>query len=905
MIQTHIRRVLLLKKWIKWALLSLILLIPASTVCANTLSNVNASIDNNKLVTISGVVSAGRGQTVMVKIVDPNDILEYAGNVLSTNSGNFILTYTMNNTMYGTYKVSVNAYDVTSPVSTTFTYGSNCNLSSLEINSGSFDKDFSYSITDYKVEVLDTISRIRVTPTASESSSTVTVNGTAVKSGSSTESIALKEGDNLIKVMVTALSGKSQTYTINVTRKKAVIPTLTATASINSDNMVTVSGNISSGSGQPVSVLIKDPKNNIEYTNDIFSSTGGNFQISYSLINKNTGKYTVIVSCFGASAPITTYFYYITEVGLNSLSISNITLSPAFSSSVTAYTATADGSFDSITITPVAVEGTAKIIVNKMAIKSGDTTSPIRLKDGMNTIKIDLIGLNETLTKTYTISIDKKVLSPVVTANADISKKKVVTVKGNIGLKSTRFVSVMVMDPDGKLDYVNNTTSKVDGSYQFDYTLSSSTKGTYKVYVATLGIQKPVVTQFNYNPIVELSGLALENAAFTPGFSSMVTEYNSTVEFGTTYVKVIPTAVDVKAEITINGEKVASGKSSSIISLAEGSNRIAVVVTSFDLTKTYYIDVLRKARPLSANADLNSLVLGQNAALSPVFSAAVTSYTASVANNISFITVTPATADSNAAVKVNNASVNSCSVSNNIALAVGSGNIITVAVTAENGTIKTYTINVTRALSSACDVTAVTAPAQASINGITITASVSNNTSSVNVDVSISANASWKLYSDAACTVLNEIVNKQMTLNVGANTAYIKITGQDGASTKIYTLTIKRLSSDATLSNLSVMQTIVEGLEIDLIQFSVAFTEYDIFLQGLNKQPYDGYIIPTASNLGATIAVTLSDGQNVTVLNAVNGSYPVGPLDSNSDYILTITVSAEDGTTKVYHINFK
>ncbi|MDR2502047.1 MAG: DUF4368 domain-containing protein [Oscillospiraceae bacterium] len=49
-----------------------------------------------------------------------------------------------------------------------------------------------------------------------------------------------------------------------------------------------------------------------------------------------------------------------------------------------------------------------------------------------------------------------------------------------------------------------------------------------------------------------------------------------------------------------------------------------------------------------------------------------------------------------------------------------------------------------------------------------------------------------KLYSDAACA--NEIASKTMTLAVGANTAYVKVTAEDG-STKVYTITVTRQSA--------------------------------------------------------------------------------------------------------------
>jgi hypothetical protein len=98
---------------------------------------------------------------------------------------------------------------------------------------------------------------------------------------------------------------------------------------------------------------------------------------------------------------------------------------------------------------------------------------------------------------------------------------------------------------------------------------------------------------------------------------------------------------------------------------------------------------------LSSNADLSNLVLSSGT-LSPAFSAANTSYTASVGNGVSSITVTPTKAEANATIKVNGTAVSSGQASGAINLNVGS-NTVTVQVTAQNGTTKNYTITITRA----------------------------------------------------------------------------------------------------------------------------------------------------------------------------------------------------------------
>ncbi len=129
----------------------------------------------------------------------------------------------------------------------------------------------------------------------------------------------------------------------------------------------------------------------------------------------------------------------------------------------------------------------------------------------------------------------------------------------------------------------------------------------------------------------------------------------------------------------------------------------------------------------------------------------------------------------------------------------------TVEVTPEDGsTPKTYIITFTLGeapKSSEKDVIGVIIPSGAILKGTSITGSVANNITSQLVKLSVSQNASWKLYSDTGCTI--ELANQTMTLLEGTNTAYIRVTAQDG-STKDYTLTIirkGRSSSGSTSSS--------------------------------------------------------------------------------------------------------
>jgi len=190
----------------------------------------------------------------------------------------------------------------------------------------------------------------------------------------------------------------------------------------------------------------------------------------------------------------------------------------------------------------------------------------------------------------------------------------------------------------------------------------------------------------------DLSDLALSSGTLSPVFTAGTTSYTASVGNDVTSITVTPTVADSKATVTVNGTNVTSGTASSAISLNTGTNTITVVVTAEDgSTKTYTVVVTRAK---SNNADLSGLLLSSGT-LSPVFSSGTTSYTASVGNDVTSITVTPTVADSKATVTVNGTGVASGIPSGVISLNTGD-TTITIVVTAEDGATKTYTVTVTR-----------------------------------------------------------------------------------------------------------------------------------------------------------------------------------------------------------------
>ena len=188
-----------------------------------------------------------------------------------------------------------------------------------------------------------------------------------------------------------------------------------------------------------------------------------------------------------------------------------------------------------------------------------------------------------------------------------------------------------------------------------------------------------------------LSALVLTTATLSPTFASGTTSYTSTVSNATTSLTVTATKTQAKASITVNGASATSGSATPAISLNVGSNIITIVVTAEDAstTSTYTVTVTRQ----SNDATLSGLVLSAGT-LSPTFSASTTSYTASVKNSVTSITITPTKSESNSTVVQYLGATGTTAFSGPISLGA---NVIRIVVTAQDGTVKTYTVTVTKA----------------------------------------------------------------------------------------------------------------------------------------------------------------------------------------------------------------
>ena len=205
----------------------------------------------------------------------------------------------------------------------------------------------------------------------------------------------------------------------------------------------------------------------------------------------------------------------------------------------------------------------------------------------------------------------------------------------------------------------------------------------------------------------------------------------------------------------------------------------------------------------SSDATLSALSI-TTATISPVFAAATTSYTSTVANGVSSVTLTPTVNESHATITVNGTAVTSGAASGAISLSIGA-NTITTVVTAQNATTNTYTVVITR--TGANDTTIATFSFAALTPVVTGTVDNTAHTVALTVPYGTSPTAlvsTFSIGTGASAKVGASDQVSATTANDFTNPVNYTITAQDGVTTQTYAVTVTVTHSSPTVTAVSV-----------------------------------------------------------------------------------------------------
>ncbi|WKL47487.1 MBG domain-containing protein [Flavobacterium pectinovorum] len=393
------------------------------------------------------------------------------------------------------------------------------------------------------------------------------------------------------------------------------------------------------------------------------------------------------------------------NAGLGDLTISEGTLSPAFAEGTKDYTATVPNDIKNITVTPTTADAAATVTVNGKEVPSGTASENIPLEVGKNKITTIITAQDGTI-NTYTIivtrepsndaglgdlTISEGTLSP---AFAEETKDYTAIVPNDI-----KNITVTPTTADATATVTVNGVEVPSGTASGNIPLEVGENPITTVITAQDGTTQTytIIVTREASSDAGLTDLVVSEGTLSPTFAEGTKDYTATVPNDVTGITVTPTIADATATVTVNGVEVPSGKASGEIPLQVGENTITTVVTAEDgTTNTYVIVVTREeaASKPSDNAGLSDIVVSEGT-LSPEFNTDTKNYTVDVPNETNSIVTTPTPIDPNATVEI---IVDGKTVTDNtspIDLKTGE-NVVTIVVTAPDGTKETYTVIVNR-----------------------------------------------------------------------------------------------------------------------------------------------------------------------------------------------------------------
>ncbi len=388
-----------------------------------------------------------------------------------------------------------------------------------------------------------------------------------------------------------------------------------------------------------------------------------------------------------------------------------------------------------------------------------------------------------------------------------------------------------------------------------------------------------------------LGNLSVSDGTLEPPFTPATTSYIVQLPINISSTTITASPQVAGDSIRIDNQAITSQTITLSSPGAEQSITIVVTDTGTGGTsKSYTVQVKRAA--LTGNNSLDGLGISPGS-LAPTFEADVLRYTASVANGIGSVTITPTLSDPAATMTVNGQpAISGQARSINLQ---GGGQITTIpiTITAQNGSTKTYEVSVSRGPSNNNNLQGLT------ITPGTLDPSFRANRTGYTVDVG-SAVGNVTITPRLQDTTATMTVNGQDTnsgqaraipLNgAGSPTGInIVVTAQNG-SQKPYTITVERaaLGGNNNLSGL----TVSPG-SLNPNPFNANTLSYTV---DVGSTVTSVSVTPTRQDPNATITMngtpaTSGQGRSITL----NGA--------GSNTLINIVVAAQNGTQKIYTVN--
>ena len=484
----------------------------------------------------------------------------------------------------------------------------------------------------------------------------------------------------------------------------------------------------------------------------------------------------------------------IMDATLSALSLgAGVTLSPTFAPDRTAYTATVANGVEKVTVTPATnhADATYKYLdASDTELVDADTNAAgfqVAVAVGDTVFKVQVTAEDGTTTQTYTVTVTRQAMAP------PHPQTDVLVSNNGFGIAATNGITV------GSYQVATMFTA---GDNPQGYELDSATITVVAANTVAGAASLAIHEASGSNPGTKLFDLTGNVAS--AGASTWDAPADSVLEMDTNYFLVVSSnSAGDDFSFAVTEDDGQSGLNQ--WSIANSSRQTNIHGGFADLAGSLVM-TLTGREIVGDDATLSALSLGTGVTLSPTFASGTSTYTASVANGVDEVTVTPTTTDPEATYEYLDSSdtaladADTNTAGHQVALAVGD-TAFKVKVTAEDGTTtQTYTVTVTRAAGATLPTLSIADASGAEDAGVEFTATL---TAGVSAKVTATWTASIESGDTAVAADLATTKTGDVEFEADAETTTFTVPVTDDSTDEddeTFTVTLSGVSSNAQLA---------------------------------------------------------------------------------------------------------
>ena len=393
---------------------------------------------------------------------------------------------------------------------------------------------------------------------------------------------------------------------------------------------------------------------------------------------------------------------------------------------------------------------------------------------------------------------------------------------------------------------------------------------------------------YHLSDTASLRSLEVSDTQLSPAFRKSIVEYSAVTD-SITNVTITAIADRSEASISISPTDADPNTDGHQVDMSEGSNTITITVTASNTRISGRTYTVRVRQALSNDNTLRNLTMSNFTTFSPDFRSNITYYTATFAHNITSTTITAEANHAEASVSISPRQDADTETEGYQVTLTGNA-VITITVTAADGSIRTYTLDVL-VEDGSFDNTLQ----NLTLNNATLSpafhGSTTNYTARVGQARAVTTVEARANHSMARTMILpadadEETAGHQVTLIEGDNSIFIVVIAPNG-NPRAYTIKVRRtFSGDASLKSLQLSEVTMSS------QFTAGTTSYR---GNVARTTTSTTVTAQTSHSMARTIILPADADGETAGHQIALSEGITPV--------TIVVIAPDGTSRIYTVS--